>query len=231
MNAENHLKYTLPDGQQLILLPQRAVWWPELSVLIVADTHFGKTGTFRQGGIPAPRGVDESDLLRLGNLIASVEAKRCIILGDLFHSIENTGWELLDKWTSDQSDCTMELVPGNHDILPAQRYKQAGLLVHNPQIALNGVRLVHDPDEPVFSDLMDCTYTLSGHIHPGARLSGRARQTMMVPCYFMGATFGILPAFGQFTGLSLVHPGRNDQIFAVGGEGDTAFVAKISIRK
>jgi uncharacterized protein len=56
---------------------------------------------------------------------------------------------------------------------------------------------------------------LSGHIHPAVRMNGPAKQSMILPCYCFQKTHGILPAFGNFTGLSKINPGKNDDIFVV----------------
>lgn len=40
--------------QQLLMLPERALYWREQRVLFVADLHLGKDATFRQAGLPVP---------------------------------------------------------------------------------------------------------------------------------------------------------------------------------
>jgi metallophosphoesterase superfamily enzyme len=42
-------------GEVLTLLPQRALFWPAMSMLVIADIHFGKAASFRAQGIPGPR--------------------------------------------------------------------------------------------------------------------------------------------------------------------------------
>jgi len=44
-------------GEHLLLLPQKAVYWPRASLLAIADIHFGKAAAFRSYGIPVPRGT------------------------------------------------------------------------------------------------------------------------------------------------------------------------------
>jgi len=43
---------TTVRGEELLLLPQRALWWPAQKTLLVADLHFGKAATLRAHGIP-----------------------------------------------------------------------------------------------------------------------------------------------------------------------------------
>jgi metallophosphoesterase superfamily enzyme len=66
-------------------------------------------------------------------------------------------------------------------------------------------------------------YVLCGHIHPGARLNGPARQSVMLPCFWFGESVGVLPAFGEFTGLAQVEPEAADQVF-VAAEGEVVRV-------
>ena len=44
-------------GEDLLLLPEKAVYWPAEQMLIVADIHFGKAASFRALGVPVPRGT------------------------------------------------------------------------------------------------------------------------------------------------------------------------------
>ena len=71
--------------------------------------------------------------------------------------------------------------------------------------------LCHEPMEEAPTD----SYVLCGHLHPGIRLVGKGRQSLRLPCFQFGPYQGILPAFGQFTGLAMIEPEEKDQIFAI----------------
>jgi metallophosphoesterase superfamily enzyme len=58
-------------------------------------------------------------------------------------------------------------------------------------------------------------YSLAGHLHPGIRLTGAGRQRLKLPCFWLGKEVGVLPAFGDFTGLAMVEPAENDRVFVV----------------
>src|SRR5690349_2361179 len=79
----------LLQGASLVLLPERAVWWPDRKTLVVADVHWGKSAHFRKHGIPMPGGTQDRDSLRLARLIREYGAERLVIAGDLFHSRHN----------------------------------------------------------------------------------------------------------------------------------------------
>ncbi|MFO0719333.1 MAG: hypothetical protein U0319_01235 [Nitrospira sp.] len=47
------------------LLPERAMFWPTHSLLVVADCHLGKAETFQQQGFWLPSQSGQQDLTRL----------------------------------------------------------------------------------------------------------------------------------------------------------------------
>ncbi|HEY4198814.1 MAG TPA: hypothetical protein VGM63_24910, partial [Mucilaginibacter sp.] len=71
--------------QDLVLLPQKAIYWKQQKVLIAADVHMGKVGHFRKAGIAVPRNMEQSDLATLSDLIFEHQPEKLIFLGDLFH--------------------------------------------------------------------------------------------------------------------------------------------------
>src|ERR671921_286637 len=73
-------------GEQIYLLPERAIFWPGASTLVVADLHWGKASTFRAVGIPIPIGTTSDDLARLDSALQRTHARRMVVLGDLFHA-------------------------------------------------------------------------------------------------------------------------------------------------
>ena len=50
------------------------------------------------------------------------------------------------------------------------------------------------------------------------RLSGCGEKSLKLPCFWFGARYGVLPAFGAFTGTVEVLPRRGDQVFVVAEE-------------
>ena len=56
-------------GERLLMLPQRALYWPARQMLAIADIHFGKAASFRAGGIPVPRGTTTENLQALDALV------------------------------------------------------------------------------------------------------------------------------------------------------------------
>ena len=73
-------------GEQMELLPQKAVFWARERILFLADVHLGKINHFRKSGIPVPPKANERNLELMIDLINQTKPRRVICLGDLFHS-------------------------------------------------------------------------------------------------------------------------------------------------
>ena len=86
-------------GERLVLLPERALFWPRTATLVAADFHWGKGATFRAAGIPIPVGATSDDLSRLDEALHRTAADRLIVLGDLFHGTMPPTFGNLD-WTA-----------------------------------------------------------------------------------------------------------------------------------
>src|ERR1700709_1425617 len=87
-------------GQNLLLLPQKAIYWEQQRALIIADVHLGKVGHFRKAGIAIPRHMEQSDLAILSELIHEYRPEKLLFLGDLFHSDMNNDWDWFILWRS-----------------------------------------------------------------------------------------------------------------------------------
>ena len=224
-SAQGDTRMTLRN-QTLALLPERAVFWQERRYLLLADTHLGKAGHFRKHGAPIPRAIHQKDLAILTDMVARWNPTTLVILGDLFHSALNNEWLDFEDWLQQHPQLPVVLVKGNHDVLPEVAYQHPTLVVHPEAWRVGPFLLTHQPiAEPVpyrgglhFPTATDASaqpYNLSGHIHPGVRVSIGMGQRVKLPCFFFTDHTGLLPAFGQFTGCATMQPKTNDQVFAV----------------
>jgi DNA ligase-associated metallophosphoesterase len=149
-------------GERMLLLAQRALYWPRERTLFVADVHLGKAAAFRAGGVPVPRGATASDLSRLTALLAGTGARRLVVLGDLLHAAAGRVATLdaaFLRWRASHGAIEMTLVRGNHDT-------HAGDPPDGWRICVVAAPflLCHEPCEPPTG------YALCGHVHPGVRL-------------------------------------------------------------
>lgn len=199
--------------QRFWLLPEKAIYWQKQKMLLVSDLHIGKTGHFRKNGIAVPGQVNKSNLNALDGIVNKTSPDHLVILGDLFHSDINKEWQQFVKWRKKYRQLEVSLVIGNHDILNRQNY-QAGRINIFKKLSLDPFLLTHDVnlfDDPAESD----HYLLSGHVHPAVKLTGQGRQSMKLPCFYFGRDYGILPAFGGFTGTHVIKPKEEDKVFVV----------------
>ena len=201
-------------GEELRLLAERAAYWERTRTLLIADAHFGKAAAFRAASIPVPHGTTSGTIARLDAIVRQTGARRVIFLGDFLHARTGRSPEMLarfQRWHDTNTGIDLVLVRGNHD-------RQAG----DPPGGL-GVTCVDAPlVEPPFVFAHHPVgsadgYVIAGHVHPGVRLVGSGRQRERLPCFWFGESTGILPAFGEFTGLADVEPAAGDRVFVVAG--------------
>ena len=201
-------------GQTFILSPQKCLFWPEHQLLLIADAHFAKETHFRKHGIAVPHGILQHDLLRIEKLIQQYQPKEIIFLGDMFHSEENDGLNEFINWRKRQT-LNMTLIIGNHDILPAEWYVFAKINCILNVLQIDNIVLSHDK----LPEIENGNINFFGHLHPAVRLSGTAKQSLRLPCFWLGENFMVMPAFGRFTGAKSIRPEKTDTIYAI-GEGE-----------
>lgn len=200
-------------NQDLLLLPQKAIYWQQEKALIAADVHLGKVGHFRKAGIAVPRDMEQNDLAILSDLIFEHKPKKIIFLGDFFHSDMNSDWDWFILWRSQFPTLEIILIRGNHDIIDDKYYNRLNIILHD-QLLVGPFLMLHHP--LTGEDLQQAkSYSFCGHIHPGVSLAGKARQHITLPCFAFGARQAILPSFGKFTGKVAVRSNKSDRIFAI----------------
>lgn len=202
--------------QRLWLLPEKAIYWQQKKILLVADLHIGKSAHFRKHGIAVPPQVADSNLDSLTTLIDNYDVEHLIILGDLFHSEINQEWNAFVKWRKSYNKLEVSLVIGNHDILEKEKY-HTGIINVFQQLTVGPFFLTHDIHQVKNKEQIP-SYMLSGHIHPAVELKNQGRQQIKLPCFYFGQDYGILPAFGQFTGTHVIRPKNNDRTFIIAEE-------------
>lgn len=199
-------------GEILTLLPERGAYWARESTLLIADPHWGKAATFRAAGIPVPSGTTQDAVSRLESAIARTSAKRVVFLGDLLHAAEGRSesmFSALATWRASRPGLSVILVRGNHDKRAGDPPPNLSIDCEDAPYFAAPFVLAHHPTASADG------YVLSGHVHPGIYIHHGGR----VPCFTFGTDCGILPAFGDFTGLAPIEPSEGEKIFAVADDG------------
>lgn len=200
-------------GEELVLLPNGAVFWPSRSALWLSDLHLGKAAHFRKHGVPIGSEPTLATLHRLRLCLQRLRPDRVWLLGDLFHSDINREWEPFAGLCEEFTDKEWILVRGNHDGIPDLLLRESNI-TQLDRMDTPPFTFTHDPD-----DLKaDFGYHVCGHVHPGIRLEGAGRQRLRVRCFHFSDRQVVLPAFGDFTGMHVIQPADNDRVFAITGE-------------
>ncbi|MFP8487673.1 ligase-associated DNA damage response endonuclease PdeM [Gracilimonas sp. Q87] len=209
MNLDGSLKITVMEHNWM-LLPEKALFWRDQNTLVVSDLHLGKSGHFRKHGIAIPQSVNTSNIQKLNKLIRQLKPARIIFLGDLFHSQYNAEFEDFKDWRKANAEIEMILTLGNHDIISQHEFEKTGLECVNTY-KVGPFTFMHDEQDAADKG----SFSVSGHIHPAVKLKTKGRQSIYTPCYFVGESKILLPAFGTFTGTFLVKPSQNEMIYAI----------------
>ena len=198
---------TTINEQIFTMHPSGALFWQAKNTLLIADVHLGKVTHFRKNGFAIPNEALHKNFEKLLEVADYFQASTILFLGDLFHSIKNSEWDLFEIW-SKECGCELVLIAGNHDIIDAHNYESIGIQVVD-FLKIDEFLLTHHPTE------VEGLFNFSGHIHPGIVLRGLGRGHLKLPCFFRRKQQMILPAFGAFTGLGIMKPQEGDLIYAV----------------
>jgi len=201
-------------GERVMLLPQKALFWPREKMLLVADIHFGKAASFRALGIPVPRGTTTENLASLDALIAAYGVQHIVFLGDFLHAKAahaSSTLRAMLAWRARHPQLRLTLVRGNHDRHAGDPSVQLRIDMVDEPHTVGPFSFCHHPD------LQAPGYVLAGHVHPAYRLSS-GWESMRLPCFVFGERRAILPSFGAFTGGHVISPLPGEKIFVTAEE-------------
>jgi len=177
-------------GEAMVLLGDRALWWPGRSALLLADLHLGKADIFRRAGIALPSGGTQGDLLRLQELVERTGCAELWILGDVLHGpLHRAAWhQHWMAWRAARPDLQVHVIRGNHD--RALTGDALGVAVHDEGVDAGPFLLRHEPCR------RPDRHVIAGHLHPLAAPRGLMRR---FPAFWLQDGLTVLPAFSRFT--------------------------------
>ncbi len=200
-------------GEELWLLPEKALYWPAQQALLIADVHFGKAAAYRRLGQPVPQGPMASNMALFEQLLGKLPCRQLIFLGDFLHGPGShaTGTlQALAQWRARHADLPITLIRGNHDKRAGDPPQTLNIRVVPEPLLLGPFALQHEPDPHPER------HVLAGHVHPVYRLNGKGRQRLRLACFRLGERISLLPAFGAFTGGYPVGKEDSCRIFVIG---------------
>ncbi len=179
-------------GEAALLDMSGALYLPAHETLLVADLHFEKGSSFaaRRGVMLPPYDTRET-LDALKDVVARLDPRRVIALGDSFHDVGGPG-RLGDEERATLQDVQAGRewvwVTGNHDrILPETI---GGTVV--AEMTLGALTLRHEPDPGE-------TAEVAGHLHPVGKVVMRGRSTRR-RCFLTDGQRCVMPALGAYAG-------------------------------
>ena len=206
-------------GLEVYLLAEKCLWIPDLGSVCLADTHFGKAATFRHLGLPVPAGTTATMLQRINYVLEQTQASELVVLGDWIHSSCTLGSDYFDDlitWRHKWHSLTIRLIVGNHDRRNLSLLEPLEMQVQPEGTRLGPFALYHYPEEHRLTDepVGKNPFRLCGHKHPCVAIPVAPRQLQKFPCFVISPNQIILPAFGEFTGMSQVYPSDEQRLVA-----------------
>jgi uncharacterized protein len=167
-----------------------ALFWEEQRLLVVSDLHLEKGSSFAARGILLPPYDTVATLSRLAFVIARLNPRTVIALGDSFH--DRTAHERLsapdrEALVALQARRDWVWISGNHD--PALSSDLGGTIAS--EVAIGPIVFRHEPTGRAGE--------IAGHLHPKARVATRARW-LERRCFVGDGERMVMPAFGAYTG-------------------------------
>ena len=203
-------------GSKVLLLGDKALYWPQKQILCVADAHFGKASAYRALGQPVPRGTTAANLARLDRLLARYSANKLIFLGDFLHGPKSHSSATLlaiREWRQSHGKLACMLIRGNHDLRAGDPPADIDIQIVDEPLLLAPFALRHTP--AVHAGY----HVIAGHSHPVFQLQGKGRQRLRLPCFYCTDEITVLPSFGDFTGGYCVDAEPGCRIFITDGSG------------
>lgn len=180
-------------GASLRADPGGALYWPERSLLVVADLHFEKASSFARRGQFLPPYDSRETLVRLDRLIQRFGPRRVVCLGDSFHdrsaALRLPG-EDLTRLNRMIAALDWIWIAGNHD--PEPPAGLGGRVV--AELAEAPLTFRHEPTGAQLAAGEIC-----GHFHPKATVATEAGR-VSARCFVTDGRALVMPAFGAFTG-------------------------------
>jgi DNA ligase-associated metallophosphoesterase len=169
-----------------------ALYWPDESLLVVADLHLEKGSSFARRGMLLPPYDTTETLARLAKLIACYAPRIVIALGDNFHDGDGPA-RLSDADRASlaalQRGREWVWIAGNHDPEPADGI--GGTFVET--VSIGPLTFRHHPSRNAPQG------EIAGHLHPVARIAQRGRAVSR-RCFATDGQALVMPAFGAYAG-------------------------------
>jgi DNA ligase-associated metallophosphoesterase len=191
MDAMRNDKIVRLHGHAFLADPSGALYWPDEHMLVVADLHLEKGSSYAARRVFLPPYDTTVTLAALAAVIARLNPRRVVALGDSFH--DNGGAARLlphdhASLRAMQTGREWLWLAGNHD--PAPHGLDGD---HGCEHRVGPICFRHEPGPH------PCDGEIAGHLHPVARVGGRAGAVRR-RCFASDGMRMVMPAFGAYAG-------------------------------
>ena len=190
-------------GVTLVADLSGAFFWEAERLLVVSDLHLEKGSSFAARGTLLPPYDTVATLGRLGAVIARLDPRVVIALGDSFH--DRRAHDRLSA-PDREAIAAMQMrrdwiwISGNHD--PALPSDIGGVVAE--EVAIGPIAFRHEPT--------GAAGEIAGHLHPKARVPTRGRSIER-RCFACDGERAVMPAFGAYTGGLSIRDAAFSKIF------------------
>jgi uncharacterized protein len=201
---------------KLMLLAEKAMYWPERKLLFIADIHFGKAAAYRALGQPVPAGTTLKNLQRLDVLLNKYPTTAIVFLGDFLHAPESHAvltLNMIHQWRANHRETRCLLIRGNHDKRAGDPPEKLQIEVMNEPFITGAFAFQHTPI------ILENYHVVAGHSHPSFRLQGKGLQKINLACFHSTTGLTVLPSFGEFTGGYPIEVQADSRVFVTDGTG------------
>ncbi len=202
--------------ENLMLLPERALYWPRRQIIAIADVHLGKAESFQAGGVPIPSSVHDDDLRLLDRILENYPVKQVLILGDWIHHKDNLTPKLItdiNNFFQKHSKVQWTLLLGNHEKGARSALQNIKFDLVDGDLQIDSLTFSHGHSHS--QKLSENNFALvQGHIHPVIALR-EGPINLRLPCFMLNGATLTLPSFGLLTGGYEVSKLKKNRIWAV----------------
>jgi uncharacterized protein len=167
-----------------------ALYWPDQSLLAIADLHLEKGSGFAERGVLLPPYDTAATLAGIARLTDRFAPRVVIALGDSFHDGDGPARiEVTDRavLAALQRGRDWIWIRGNHDPVPASGMGGSFATM----LAIDTLIFRHQPT--------GAAGEIAGHLHPVARVRARG-HIVSRRCFASDGARLVMPAFGAYAG-------------------------------
>lgn len=177
-------------GHDFDLYTSGVLFLREYGVMIVSDLHLEKGSHFGAMGLFLPPYDTQDTLERLTKCAESLNPKKIIFLGDIFHdsdSFNRMSLDNIDRLYTLLKQYEIIWIEGNHDA--GFSPPNVDMRIEYAYLNLNFRHIATDNED----------FEISGHYHPAVTIRHKNDKTRR-RCFIHDKTKMILPSFGSYTG-------------------------------